>query len=513
MKIERMRVFETGRSKGVKKWLESKGGRLGLITSVNGEQLISLMLDTEHNLAECWETELEHDSTSYSSLTPLIPQCHWFERTVWDLFGLHPDGHPRLKHNLLHESYDPDFLPLSSVGTDQHLSGHHKPLKSGFNPSGDENNRRDHRSFHPLEVHGEAIYEIPVGPIHAGIIEPGHFRFSCLGEIIENLELHLGYVHRGVEKRLTETPWRKGRFVVEAAASDSAAAYALAHAIAIESLFNITAPPRAQYLRYIALEIERIAMHVSDIGGVAGDIGFLAISSSMSRLRGDALRLAELLTGSRFQRAFICPGGVIVDRSENFDKIREHAITLKKQLQAVTDLFIGNPVAQERMQGVGRISPALARDFGFVGIAARACGIDYDCRKHFDYGNVYADLKVAIVPDGDVYARTLVRLQELQESFRIIDRLFQNIPSGSICVNLPEQLPADKVGLGLVEAHRGELIHLIFTNKKGEIERYAIKDASVNNWTALAIAARNNLVADFPLCNKSLSLSYSGHDL
>lgn len=508
-----MRVFETGRAKGVKKWLETRGGRLGFITSVNGEQLISLMLDTEHNRAECWETELEQDSTSYHSLTPLIPQCHWFERTVWDLFGLHPDGHPRLKHNLLHESYDPDFLPLSSVGTDHHFERHHQPPKSEFDIPGDENNRRDHRHFHPLEVHGEAIYEIPVGPIHAGIIEPGHFRFSCLGEIIENLELHLGYVHRGVEKRLTEIPWRKGRFVVEAAASDSAAAYALAHSIAIESMFDLEAPPRAHYLRYISLEIERIAMHTADIGGIAGDIGFLAISSTLSRLRGGVLGLAELLTGSRFQRAFICPGGVIADRSENFDKIRADAILLKKQIRAATNLFIGNPVAQERMQGVGRISPALARDFGLVGIAARACGIDYDCRKYFDYGEVYSDLKVAIALDCDVYSRTLVRLQELDESFRIIDRLFQNIPDGSVIVNLPEQLPADRVGLGLVEAHRGELIHLIFTNSKGEIERYAIKDPSVNNWTALAIAARNNLVADFPLCNKSLSLSYSGHDL
>lgn len=508
MIIKKIRVFEIGRDKGIKSWLQAKGGRLGFITSVNGEQLISLMLNTESNFAECWETTLEDDTTSYHSLTPTIPQCHWFERTIWDLFGLYPDGHPRLKHNLLHESYDPDFLPLSSIGTDNQ-SGN----ANGVAHSNGNHQNTDHRHFRPLEVRGEAIYEIPVGPIHAGIIEPGHFRFSCLGEIIENLELHLGYVHRGVEKRLAETPWRKGRFIVEAAASDSASAYAFAHSMAIESLFQVEVSLRAQYLRIISLELERIAMHTADLGGIAGDIGFLAVSSSLSRLRGSALRLGELLTGSRFQRAFICPGGVTLDNAENFETIKRDAQKLKAEIRAVTDMFIANQLAHERMHGVGRISPDLAKDFGLVGIAARACGIDYDCRKHFDCASIYQDMKVAVAPDGDVYARTMVRLSELEESFSIIDKLFDSMPEGSVLTALPNELPPDSVGLGIVEAHRGELIHLIFTGENGEIKRYAIKDPSANNWTALAIAARNNLVADFPLCNKSLSLSYSGHDL
>jgi len=478
----------------LRNWLHKDGGRLGLITSIDGDQLVTLVLATKSGGEnEIWQTPITEDH--YPSITPTIPQCHWYERMVWDMFGLMPDGHPRLKHNLLHEPYDPSFFPLRQ--------------KNG--PLFD----MQHRHYHHLEVKGKGVYELPVGPIHAGIIEPGHFRFSCLGEVVVNLEIRLGYVHRGVEKRITEVPWSKARFVAEAAASDMIVANALAHATAIESCFELTPPERALALRTVALEIERAAMHIADIGGIAGDIGFLAVSSSMARLRGTALGMGELLTGSRFQKSFVKPGGVSRNPTEAVvSELKATATRLREELKPVLDMLMNNQVARERMQGVGVLSQKLANDFGVVGVAARASGIHYDSRLHFSHG-LYPSLspKLAVAQNGDVYSRTKVRTQELLDSLVTIEQILSTLTVGDHGLAIPKELPMDSVGLGIVESHRGELIHLFFTDKNGRLKRYAIKDPSVNNWTALAIAVRNNLVSDFPLCNKSFSLSYSGHDL
>lgn len=492
MKLERLPLASAERANCVRTWLHENKGRIGLITSIDGKQLITLSLDPKTGTAKCWETPVEGER--YHSLTNVIPQCHWFERSVWDLFALYPEGHPRLKHNLLHEPYHPELAPLSKSHSTRQTA--------------------EHRSFTPLEVKGEGIYEIPVGPIHAGIIEPGHFRFSCLGEIVLNLEIHLGYVHRGVEKRLTELPWKQTRFLAEAAASDTAAANALAHAIAVESLFEKEVPTRASFLRTLSLEIERVAMHIADVGGIAGDIGFLAISSSLSRLRGNALRLGELLTGTRFQRAFICPGGVVTDPEHNLSKLRQAARQLRKDVAEVVHMLLNNQVAHDRMEDIGRVSPNLANEFGLVGIAARASDVHYDARRHFQHG-VYPSRApaIAVAHNGDIYCRAMVRIAEMENSLALIDDLIDDIPAGDVFIDLGKHLPANATAAAIVEAHRGELIHLIMTDGQNKISRYAIKDPSVNNWTGLAIAIRNNLVADFPLLNKSFSLSYSGHDL
>jgi Ni,Fe-hydrogenase III large subunit len=493
MKPELVSLPTDERANRLKDWLQDRTHRLGMITSIDGNQLITLVLDTANGSASLWDSPVSGDS--YSSATPLVPQCHWYERTLWDMFGLYPKGHPRLKHNLLHEPYHPDLVPLREGKTLEQPEGH--------------------RTYRQLEVKGEGIYELPVGPIHAGIIEPGHFRFSCLGEVIINLEIRLGYVHRGVEKRLTEVHWTKACHVAEAAASDTVAANAFAHAVAIESILDLEAPSRAQALRILSLEIERVAMHVSDLGGLGGDIGFSAISSSMARLRGDALRLGELLSGTRFQRAFIRPGGVAQEPSDkNLMQLRERALTLASDLAPVLDMLLTNQAACERMQGIGRVSPQLARDFGLVGVGGRASNVQYDTRLHFRQG-VYPTIvpSLAFEMNGDVFCRARVRILELYESLGLIEKIVTALPSGPIFVAPPTMLPANRIGLGIVEGHRGELIHLVFTDGSGKIHRYAIKDPSLNNWTGLAIAVRNNLVADFPLCNKSFSLSYSGHDL
>ncbi len=492
MKIERENVSIEEREKKLVSWLQQPGGRLGHITSVDGNQLITLVLNTEAHSATCWETPLE--KANYPTLTHTVPQSHWYERTVWDMFNLIPTGHPRLKPNLLHEAYAPDLVPLA--------------------PDGFQLSLLEKRRYKPMDVHGEGIYEIPVGPIHAGIIEPGHFRFSCMGEVIFNLEIRLGYVHRGVEKQLCEAPWRNQRFIAEAAASDTAAANALAHAIAIESLCDLEISTRAEYLRTLSLEIERVAMHIADLGGLAGDIGFLAISATMARLRGSALQLGELLTGSRFQRGYICPGGVVQDPGTKTLEIQKAARRLKSDLSPVLAFFFNNQVANDRMEGIGKVSQRLARDFGLVGVSGRASNLDYDVRRHFAHGIYPSEtLPTALEVGGDVMSRARVRAKEIENSLNFIDEMIDRLPKGPTNLALPNRLKPDSIGLGIVEAHRGELIHLIFTGPEGKVMRYTIKDPSVNNWTGLAIAARNNLVSDFPLCNKSFALSYSGHDL
>ncbi len=474
-------------------WTSENKGRLGLLTSIDGDQVICLMLNPAAGTGELWESSISE--SSYSSLTATFPQAHWFERSMSDMFGIRPRNHPRLKPLILHDGFPKDLFPLRNTS-------------SSFQPA-------DRPSQYPfLEVKGEGVFELPVGPIHAGVIEPGHFRFSCRGETIVNLELQLGWVHRGVEKRLTEIPWRKARFVAEAAASDTAAANALAHAIAIESLFDVEVPEAAQVLRTLALEIERAAMHIIDIGGAANDVGFVGVMATMGRLRGKALGLAQLLSGSRLLRAYIIPGGVQFDNRHLLTSMHQAVKGLIEELKPIIQIYEENQTAVERMENIGKISKSLAQEFGFVGVAGRASGIEYDTRRHFNQG-VFPQqaLEIAIETGGDILSRTRVRIKELWQSLEIIKQLTKSIPEGSTAIDLPDQLPPDSTGVGIVEAFRGELIHLVMTDGTGKVRRYAIKDPSFTNWTGISIAIRGNLIADFPLCNKSFGLSYSGNDL
>lgn len=453
----------------------------------------ALLLDTDTGGYRIVSAPLADGVCAYPALTPLLPAAHWAERAVGDLFGVRAVGHPRWKRLLLHEAWPDDLAPLA----------------------GSQQATLPREPYHFLKVRGEGIHEIPVGPIHAGIIEPGHFRFSCLGEVITNLEIRLGYQHRGVEKHLCEVPWTQARFLAESASSDTAAGNALAHAVAIEQLLDIDVPPRAQALRTIALEIERLANHIGDIGAVCGDIGYSVGASLFPPLRGAALALGQLLTGNRRQRWYIVPGGVMRELDDaRRQALRQGVPALQKTVRAHLPLVLENPAVLERMEGTGRLAPGLAQDFGMVGPAGRASGSDYDARRAFAHG-CYPALapSPALRESGDVLARVQIRAEEIESSFAVITALLDNLPDSATRVFLPEMLPASRIGVGVVEAWRGELIHWITTDETGAIMRYAIKDPSFNNWTGLAIAVRGNLVADFPLCNKSFNLSYSGNDL
>lgn len=497
MKLELKNVPIDKLQKELQLWL-ARERRIGLLTSFDGGQLVILLLDPSRGKGELWQSEVTNNE--YTSLTLKFPQLHWSERVLWDMFGVVPRQHPRLKPVAIHDEYPRDFFPLRT-----------QDLK-------ETDARVEHDRHYFMEVHGEGVWELPVGPIHAGVIEPGHFRFSCLGETIVNLELRFGYVHRGVEKRITEVPWQKARFVAEATASDTACANALAHAVAIESLLGVEVPPLAQVLRTIALETERVAMHVVDVGGVMGDIGMVALLQTMSRLRGHALNFGQALTGSRFLRAYVVPGGVASVPDEARIKIvKDLVVDLRARLKPVLNIFMDNQAAIARMDGIGKLKHSLAQEFGVVGVAARAAGLHYDTRRHFKQG-IFPEgaPEPAVENGGDVLSRTNVRINELWRSLDVLERLTDSL-SGyndkTARVQLPEKLPADSYAVGIVEAFRGELIHLVATDQEGRIRRYCIKDPSHNNWTAISIVIRDNLIADFPLCNKSLALSYGGNDL
>ncbi len=481
----------------VKNWLAHRGRRFGHLTArANGKgQFVieALALDRNTGGGLIITAPLTEGELKYPSLTPETPAAHWAERAVGDLFGIQATGHPRWKSLILHsDAWPDDPAPLSSL-------------------------ERLHKEPYPfLEVSGEGVHEIPVGPIHAGIIEPGHFRFSCVGEIISNLDIRLGYQHRGVEKRLAELPWQQMRYLAESAGSDTAAGNALAHATAMETILGIEPPPRAQALRTVALELERLANHVGDLGALSGDIGYSACAALFPPMRGAVLALAQLLTGTRRQRYYIKPGGVARDLDDTRrTALVQGLVDISRRLEELIPLVLENPAVIERMEGTGRLSPTLARDFGIVGPAARASGSHYDAREVFAHG-VYPGRapKVASRTTGDVLARAQIRVDEIHAGLEFLTELLDDLPKGAIFIDCDqEKLPLDAVGVGIVEAWRGELIHWVTTDRTGAISRYSIKDPSFNNWTGLAIAARGNLVADFPLCNKSFNLSYSGNDL
>ncbi len=483
----------------VRHTLAQAGWRYGHMTArvlqEGGLAIEVLLLDTTNGGGSVFSARIPDGESSYPALTPHVPAAHWAERAIGDFFGLAAEEHPRWKSLILHEAWPDDLTPLR-----EGCAG-----RSG----------RVLDSYEFMEVQGEGVHEIPVGPIHAGIIEPGHFRFSCLGEIITNLEIRLGYQHRGVERRLTEVPWQHARFLAESASSDTTIGNALAHAVAIEQIVNAAPPPRAQFLRTIALEIERLANHLGDLGGLSADMGYSLGAATFARLRGAALGLGEILAGSRFQRCFVVPGGVARDLDDTRRAQLAQALSeLTRKVEDSIPLLFANQSAIERMEGTGRLSPSLAKEFGIVGPAGRASGSGYDARTAFQHG-VFPEQ--APLPGrretGDVLARAQVRGDEISASLPLIAELLESLPDGPVKISVPDSLQADRIGLGIVEAWRGELIHWVTTDSSGSIQRYAIKDPSFNNWTGLAIAVRGNLVADFPLCNKSFNLSYSGNDL
>ena len=434
------------------------------------------------------------DNDIYRSLTPAIYAADWYEREILDMFGLTPLGHPDLRPLVLYDDWPQGIYPL----------------RKGFDLS--TKVPRVLSEYRFKRVEGEGVFEIPVGPVHAGVIEPGHFRFSVAGEPVINLELRLGYTHKGIEKISEGMPYAKGVYLSERISGDSGVAHSTAYCQAIEMAADIKIPERAEYLRTTFLELERIYNHLGDVGGIALDTAFSVAASHAFMLKEKMLQVNECVTGSRLLRSVNRIGGVRKDiSSEDAMRIREVLIRTKLDLNDLVSLVDSTPSFLDRVEGTGRLPLEAAKNLNIVGPAARASGIDRDVRRDHPYA-AYGKLKfsVPLSRDGDVNARMRMKVDEIYESMSLIEQALDGMPQGAIHCDVPI-LPGN-IGMSLVEAPKGEAVHWLLMGD-GRPYRHKIRDPSFYNWLALEVAMPGNIVPDFPLINKSFNLSYSGNDL
>jgi Ni,Fe-hydrogenase III large subunit/Ni,Fe-hydrogenase III component G len=431
----------------------------------------------------------------FTSLSNAVPAVNWQEREVQDLFGLRLIGHPNPRRCALHDDW-PKVHPLRK---DFDLHTVLPPFQG------------ERHQFRRVE--GEGVFQVPVGPVHAGIIEPGHFLFSVAGEPVLYLQLRLFYTHKGTEKLFENIPISHGVFLAESISGDSSFAHATAFCHALERAARLEVPPRAQAVRTICLELERIYNHIADIGAIATDVAFVIANAHAMRLKERVLRLNEHLTGNRLLRAMVCPSGVRRDwNSEQLRSISEFVDGMAPEFESLVGLIQASSSTRDRLEGTGVLTPKVARDLGAVGIAGRASGFDHDLRRDFPYAAYnQVQLKVPVYTAGDVLHRMQVRIDEVREAFRIIKQMIAQLPSGPVCTTLPPIEP-DQVALGYVEGWRGEILHWIHTGSDNRLLRCKVKDPSLQNWPALSEAILGNIIPDFPVVNKSFNLSYSGND-
>jgi Ni,Fe-hydrogenase III large subunit/Ni,Fe-hydrogenase III component G len=436
------------------------------------------------------------EGAAFASLATRSFAASRFEREIHDLFGLVPVDHPDPRRLALHQFWPAGYYPLR----------HDVVARTDFVDDG--------RPFPFRRVEGEGIFEITVGPVHAGIIEPGHFRFSAQGETIVNLETRLGFVHKGTEKLFETLPLERTPEVAERISGDTSVGHALAFCQALEALAECHIPERAAWLRLVLLELERLYNHISDVGMILNDTGYVFGHAHCFRLREQLLRLNHNVTGHRLLRGAVVPGGVTAGiATADLERTTTEVCRVVTEFLSVAQLSLDNTMVLERLHGTGRLTERTAREMQVVGLIARASGIDADARRDAPFA-AYTDVdfRVPVYDTGDVWARTMVRIDEVRESAALITAAARRSLGGPAAVPLGT-LRASAHAMGLVEGWRGPIWHWVMADGPKSLRRVKVVDPSFRNWPALEYAVLKNIVPDFPLCNKSFNLSYSANDL
>jgi Ni,Fe-hydrogenase III large subunit/Ni,Fe-hydrogenase III component G len=442
------------------------------------------------------KTEAPDDDPTFPSLTKKFAAAYRFERQMQSLLGVTAVGHPDTRPWIKHEDWPADAWPLRKSFDAS------KPLP------------RVPGEYRWIQAEGEGVYEIPVGPVHAGIIEPGHFRFQAMGEDVINLEEKLGYVHKGIEKRFESFSWSEASRLAGRVSGDTTVAHGLAYCRAIEALTGCIPPDRALWLRALFLERERIANHLGDLGAICNDVAFAFLLYQFHRLKEILLRTNLKLFGHRFMMDRVVPGGVSVDiDADGVKTIFDEMDRLAKEFERLVVIYDENSSVEDRVRDTGVLKSEKARDLGVVGFVARASGLNLDCRIHHPFPPYdRIGVNVPVLVSGDVHARAWVRVEEVRESVRIIREILGTLPSGKIAVPMSAPKP-DRSGFAAVEGWRGEILYWVQSGPKGEVNRCMVRDPSSVNWLGLEQCIHGNIVPDFPLCNKSFNQSYSGNDL
>jgi Ni,Fe-hydrogenase III large subunit/Ni,Fe-hydrogenase III component G len=457
-------------------------------------QIFYLFAQPEENWFAQMVVELPQEVLRFSSLATACYPASLYEREIHDLFGIIPEGHPDLRPMVKHGFWPETYHPLR---------------KSAQTPSEFSD---DGSPFPFRQVEGEGVYEIPVGPVHAGVIEPGHFRFSVDGETIIDMKARLYFTHKGTEKLFEGRKPEEGVELAERISGDTSVGHSLAFCQAVEDLAGVEIPVKAAYGRVILLELERLYNHVADFGAIANDTGFAIAHAHAFRIRERLLRLNKRLAGHRLLRGMLQPGGLSKDLPSNLDLTAELKAVCT-DFEEVVELSWNHSMLRDRLRGTGRLSERTARDHGVLGYVARASAINRDVRRDHPFA-AYGRLQfnVPVFEGGDVEARALVRVEEFRASIELIRQAVEGMPPGPFAKTLGA-IPSWQPAFSLVEGWRGSIVHWLMADNDGKLYRVKIKDPSFVNWRALTFALLKNIVPDFPLCNKSFNLSYSGNDL
>jgi len=421
--------------------------------------------------SECSVLSLACEGNRYPSVGRLHPPAQRLERAARDLYGLEPEGLADARPWLRHGGAYP-FLPAE----------------------------------------GESLHQIPVGPVHAGIIEPGHFRFTASGETVVRLESRLGYAHKGVEALMAGASLERAAQLAARVSGDSTVGFSLAYARAAEAALALEAPPRALWLRALMAELERLANHLGDIGAVCNDAALAIMHAQCGQLREQVLRAAQACFGHRLMMDCVIPGGVLRDLSADGERRLATLVALvRAEFPDLVEVYDNTASLKDRTVDTGILSPALVRQFAAGGFVGRASGRDFDARRTPGYPPYdVLRFEVPVVQAGDVNARVWIRIREVEQSLLLIDELLRGLPPGSVCA---PAAPRAGEGVALVEGFRGDILAWVRIGAGGRVERCHLRDPSWFHWPLLEAAIEGNIVADFPLCNKSFNCSYSGHDL